>query len=819
MNNIERIVLKLLNNKDEMQIEFRANNKGSLPKFIYPKLSNIEYIEYFCSNEERGKIEDKNEIEKLINSWIDTGLLSVETNNFIIPKISYSDITEKCIIGSQEISQENLSSKEHGIWAKSGLRKILIRNLPEIIEGKKYIYLNFKKINEEECNDDNLMMEKSDCSKNTAVAILDTDYLGLKFDKEYSQRKYLQFNGDIEYVCEAKNNTQIVFKFPICITLRNTNKGSDILSEKYVSIDFGTSSTCVAVKSVKGPELLTLSISDDEDNESENKYENPTNIMLFNWDSLYEQWREENKFAPLIFKGKESDITAGQRVDYNFGYEVKNLLEEAKKEELNAILTLIKMVHYNIANGMQMDINPFLQNEKYVYIVSSPKEQDETHLDPVAFYGYLIGKAVNDPSKRECIYNKFKITCPVKFNEDIKEKLRVSLEYGLKRSIPKDFKDSCIVSMDIEEPVAYIGAMCGTKYFSIDDGESKNFAVYDFGGGTLDFSYGTASNDDDELTIKIVGVGGDENIGGEKLIERISFWIYKNNLTNMVQNNIPIIKPTIEKLPDGLPEKLIAHSNLAYANTNRINELISRKIFEDRQLQESPMDLELFDENGDEIGLSLAYDIEDITISLEDIIEDTVKRFAVEMDSAFSNTEGYSKNDVWIFKAGNSSKNEFVETHMYKIFENNNKIQMVDQIEDKTQEYKRYAITPKTAVAFGQLNLSNVNLIRDKLLFKYYIGFINAGTGAFRTIINKNSSDTSWKKFRKIKNDEVEIYYTESESDENAQRYSKSIKTSVYIGRNLYIRILDDTTIECGVDNADGDDVDIIAKINLERKE
>ena len=826
MNKPERIVFTYVIGSERLQIELAANSRGRLPELVFNNYACIESM--VCNDREEQSIEikDRREAEQRINDWINDGTIVQSSTAVAIPSISYADITEHIILGSEKISKENLESKEHGMWANYGIRKLEVSGLPQLDDlpqlknGKRYMQIKFKRINDDVCSAYNLDMPINSCVKIENTVLVDTDVLGELFNEEaYKDRKYLHFIGDIEYVIEDKYRSRITFRYPICIALRNTAENMGLVSSKYASIDFGTSSTCVAVQNGIKAELLTLTES--ETDEDVNQYENPTNFMIFNWETLYEQWKEENSCPPIMYKGNEQLMCAGQRADYNFGYEVKTLMGEAKKKELVSIMSLIKMVHYNAANGMQMDINPFLQPEKYVYIVTSPQEQDETHFDPVAFYGYLIGKAINDQSKRECIYNRFKITCPVKFNDEVKAGLKASLEYGLKRALPKNLRESAKISMEIQEPVAYIGALCGTPYFRIESGEKKNFAVFDFGGGTLDFSYGTVINDgeEEELSIKILGVGGNENIGGEKLIERISFNIYVNNISAMKEYRIPIIMPVDEEMPDELNSQLIAKSSFAHANTNRINELISRKIFENSGEPSNPLTMMLFNEDGEECEVQLSFETDDIKLKLEEMIESSVRRFSSEMDRAFADEADYDRDEVWIFKAGNSSKNEFVDVHMNKIFGGNKHIQMVDQIEDRSEEYKRYAITPKTAVAYGQLKLQNVNLIISDLLFKYYVGFINMGTNRFITKLAKNSSDTkTWQRFKKIKDSTVDVFYTDSEEDETAEKYFKTVNTAEYIGRNLYVRIVDEKTIECAADNEDGDGVDVITTLVLDRR-
>ena len=71
-------------------------------------------------------------------------------------------------------------------------------------------------------------------------------------------------------------------------------------------------------------------------------------------------------------------------------------------------------------------------------------------------------------------------------------------------------------------------------------------------------------------------------------------------------------------------------------------------------------------------------------------------------------------------------------------FPNNKNMQLVDQIQDNTEENKRYALTPKTAVAFGQLRLNNFEVQGDSDYFKYYLGFFNEGTGEFKICVDNS---------------------------------------------------------------------------------
>lgn len=78
--------------------------------------------------------------------------------------------------------------------------------------------------------------------------------------------------------------------------------------------------------------------------------------MVYNWEELRKEWRIGNENMPILYKGDktkylEASQNAGvDRVDFDFGYKVKEILgeDDVSKKELNAILSLLKMIPYQI---------------------------------------------------------------------------------------------------------------------------------------------------------------------------------------------------------------------------------------------------------------------------------------------------------------------------------------------------------------------------------------------------------------------------------------------------------------------------------------
>lgn len=192
---------------------------------------------------------------------------------------------------------------------------------------------------------------------------------------------------------------------------------------------------------------------------------------------------------------------------------------------------------------------------------------------------------------------------------------------------------------------------------------------------------------------------------------------------------------------------------------------------------------------------------------LEQIIRGTIENFKREMLEAFKNETDFDEKTVYIFKAGNSSRNEFVDKIMKDEFPQNERIQLVDETaknDDKVN--KRYAITPKTAVAFGQLKLNNIEIEGDDATFRYYLGYFTPGKNKFKVCVDKNAADTrEWHKFQKIKNDQIDVFYARSMPADGDYKAAKHVTLDVpgHVGDVLFIRILNDSTFQYCIGNSD----------------
>lgn len=810
------------------------------------------------------------------------------------PKVSYADITDQEMFGFDEIKQGVLNSQENGLWAGQGLRKFKFVARELEYEDEKWTSKMSVCITRKD-NDEIGAVKMSHVSQSIKMnssgeyelfAYIDTNKLG----KQLSNGKQRQqFGGELKitFACKPKEGNTVEYWFPIEFWLSNTDPDKcDIipaLNKKYVSIDFGTSSTCVAIERKDGTvELMTVAAREESDG---NVYENPTYVMMFRWEEVYQEWKNSNKSFPLFSKGsvKEEQTEKDKNVQVDFGYSVKNTLSMIREKDLGSIVSEIKMIPKMLHDGKEIDILPYVsegtvngvKRKRVIHLVDDWEKQDEEHFDVVAFYGYILGRAINRVEKNQ-LYTRFRITYPVKFNKEIQEKMKKSLEYGLRRAIPeplrtarnKKGKPYFDVSMKYPEPVAYAGAVCGKYLKVMEKGDGKIFAVYDFGGGTLDFAYGALwKNEDEETCISILDVDGNDKVGGETYIRRISYWLYEDNIEQLKAKKIPFELPEEEKLPNDFPEELFNNTSAARSNVKIMNEAISRNIFQnisegvtqssnenddsdngegqsrkkglrggraastgtesmnqvmnseqenretsvltgkgeknDEEIKQGnsqsktiegniPKSIEFIDDMGIKRQITINANYTMINGKLKQEIIKDVHQFkkSMEKSKVKNKNDLHDRNisdekwkEVTIFKAGNSSKNVVLKQIMEEEFpeEDGYRIMLVDetdrgfmeQQEKKKPQNKILAITPKTAVAFGQQRLAGdieLELLYENALekapFSWNVFRKDIASDKMEIIIDRISDQKKWTKFG-VARENMQIYFAQNTEIKN----------------------------------------------------
>lgn len=779
---------------DSFELPFDPNesNLTRLKMFIYANGKVSQEIDLDMFNFLRGK-SDLSDTSRLQEKKLaDPILKDLDENFFAISRyantppatLQYADITERDLLGERPIVATDL--KNSGIWGFTGLRKLelTVANLMFDITGASDLEVSgalyWNQIDNtpiepmfEEASvfEDTSQREKDDSDpnvkrKNVFTIYYNTNRLGETLDNQESASPL--YLGRFEVHCKY-NGRKLSWGFPVSITLQNPVKNAKKLTNKQpVSIDFGTSATCAAIRDNKKTVLLTISGRDKllDESQAAKRYENPTNIMVYNWQELRRQWQDENTGMPFLLS-KHKGISE-EDADYDSGYTVdaifKNVDDLTGRKKMAAILTDLKNIPSELIDNNGKKFMPLNDIPPAIITVTDELEkEDDSHFNPIKFYGYLLGRAINNPARSQ-FHTHYLVTYPVKFTGDIKKRLRESLAAGILRSLPQPVREQLnpdkVVEMKYEEPVASVAALI-PQQLALGEGKSPTmFAIFDLGGGTLDTAFGILrkargdEQDEARQSIQIFKTGGNDYSGGERLIHKLAFKIYVDNYDLMHEHNIPFILPKSVQRPAKVNEDHLhkADDEIAISNVHTIVEKIARPLFVYNNA-DGPIDghlNEIFGKynasvfpDGDSSVVSLqssdGRQIEGLKLNvtgIEDFLKNEigviVSEFADElMDTFAKNKEqlvlayadpdeepseeelnavlldfNYNYKDVKIFLAGNASKQHYVRETMNRFFPDQiEEIGASSSSDSSAEKHASEQINAKTAVAFGQLKM------------------------------------------------------------------------------------------------------------------
>ena len=443
---------------------------------------------------------------------------------------------------------------------------------------------------------------------------------------------------------------------------------ADDVSSGIVAIDFGTSRTVVVYEN-EHSQILPLQVGSGAFRGGFNvsDYENPTVIQFIDIETFLTAyyWREGR---PLT---KWSDVKVSHAAFEN--------MISGGSEKFYSFLTDLKQWCGSKTQFMLRD------EKKFVTQLAPFADLAEDEINPLEIYAYYLGLYINNMQQERHIFLNYILSFPVTYEREIREKMRLSFEKGLKKSLPTALlsNEAVMKKFSVQEGISEAAAYAITalqEYGFDPAGEEENYyAVFDFGGGTTDFDFGflrESSSDRYDYLLIHFGENGDRTLGGENLLKLLAFELFKANQEKLIVEGgkIPFTWAADRKNFVG-SEAFIKDSQEAHANMHALIEKI-RPIWENpdsddakRILTEKNIAVNLFRDDGqilENFSLEIAIDIEKI---LRERIKDGINNFFISMKEAF---EKNSKNslrkikslseidEISIFLAGNSSKSRIV---------------------------------------------------------------------------------------------------------------------------------------------------------------
>lgn len=609
-----------------------------------------------------------------------------------------------------------------------------------------------------------------------------------------------------EMANEKKQDDDIAIKLEHSLTARDPKSS---IKDGVVGIDFGTKSTVVVYQedTVK-IHPMRIGIGDLGKTIEKNHYENPTIISFNNLTNFMKSYNER--------AGRPYTKWA----DVNISHTAQNSLLQSASSDFNSYLSELKQ--WAGAKDKKLKIFDKKNVEFEIKGFCNLKDDD---INPIEIYAYYLGLYINN--QYNGVFLDYLLSFPVTYEIEVRKKILASFKKGIQKSLPMSLQtpeilDKLSVVSGASEPAAYAIMALDGYGLNPEGGEKIFFGVFDFGGGTTDFDFGiyeeAVDSDRYDYIIEHFGAGGDKYLGGENLLELISFEVFKKNAELLLKEEITFTKPfECEKFLGS--EMLISNSQESKRNTKELMEKL-RPLWEgddNEGFENGELSLNLINKYGKQIaGTNLDIDKNEILEIIKKRIKRGVDNFFEALRLVFDIPEIKEQDikKINIFLAGNSSKSKFVE----ELF--NERIEFEKaRLEEKEKKsfdgvYEIYRPlgensndfekpNGKTGVAFGLIRskkggnilVIDRNVNKD-INFTYYLGRIKKGK--FNTIIKRSENYNEWFKFIDASESIFEVFYTtQASATTNSLDISDSAVKKIRLdtgvkddNSDIYIRIV-----------------------------
>lgn len=362
-----------------------------------------------------------------------------------------------------------------------------------------------------------------------------------------------------------KDKTAITIEPPLV----GRNPEADIRWDGLVGIDFGTRSTVVSYQDGSDKtHLLRIGKGKLNERVKQQDYENPTVMEFIDLDAFIQKYSSADGRPETEW----NDLTVSHTAQNNFK-------ENVSSDKFFSFFYDLKQWCGDTSSKRQIKIK---DNKNYTICLPEYINITDDGFDPIEIYAYYLGLYINN--MRNGIFLDYIMSFPVTYEKSVREHIVKSFERGLKKSLPEEIlNDKEIISKfrvkaGASEPACY--AICALQQFGIEPNEKPVFyGIFDFGGGTTDFDFGIwryadedkPSEEDYDYVIEHFGAGGDKYLGGENLLELLSYEVFIKNLDVMLKGNFQFFKPAECESFDG-HESVVTESQEARNNTKSLME-------------------------------------------------------------------------------------------------------------------------------------------------------------------------------------------------------------------------------------------------------
>lgn len=609
------------------------------------------------------------------------------------------------------------------------------------------------------------------------------------------------------------------------------------VQDRSVAIDFGTSSTVVAMDTLSGGrELLRIGVRDFYQKTQPSHFENPTVLECKDYTKFFRAWTSKAYRPELDWDW----VCAAHEAQTNFRDNpgdtqvLARIIPRLKQWALQAP----EKQAVRLADLQEREVEIPAHAERNPVRGQALEVSSDDLFDPIELYAWYLGMAINWRGRG--LFLKYYLSFPVKYPQDVRNRILASFSRGLQRSLPQSLiKHYPKVLNDFEvkdlasEPAAYAAA--ALPYLQVEPTEKGvPYAVFDFGGGTTDFDFGimrwaTDEEEDQgyERVFEHVASSGDNFLGGENLLEHLVFTSFRRNLDVLRDQRIQFTQPDdAQTFPGG--EAFLANTQAAKTNTIMLAAKLRPFVEEPEPTLERQIKLELINVDGEKKTCELTLDEEELDALLAQRIRDGALAFLAELAQVW--TKLGMDAAVHILLAGNASRSRYVKVLfdteneewknlLHEVFGDSPPVMEIHQPLSMNQE-DPHAPTAKTGVALGLLQLvpgENIllkNHVHEQHYgqapFNWFVGKMRRG--CFSPSIEPGHPYGEWQELGALQQGVFNLFISASprargkmqEGDPELKKFRRDFPSAPQ-GARLFARAKDPNTIElaAGLNDAD----------------
>ena len=439
------------------------------------------------------------------------------------------------------------------------------------------------------------------------------------------------------------------------------------LQNGVVAIDFGTSSTVVAMDTAHGThELLRIGVRDFYQPIEAQQFENPTVLECVDFNAFQSAWTARAYRPELDWNWMRAAHEAQSNFRDNPGDTrvlariVPRLKHWALRSSEHRRVRLTDSLGHETELPPHTERNP-VRGQPLTVSASTP-------FDPIELYAWYLGMAINWRGRG--LFLKYYLSFPVKYERKVKDCILASFRCGLQRSLPPSLIEhhpEVLHRFEVtdlaSEPAAYAAA--ALPHLGVDPTEDGvPYAVFDFGGGTTDFDFGLlrwATDEEEaqgyERVFEHLASSGDNFLGGENLLEHLVYASFQHNLAVLRAKRIQFTQP-LDAAGFAGSEAFLAPTQAAQTNTVMLAAKLRPFLENDTAELDSQIKLDLIDADGNKQPCELALDAEALDALLSQRMRRGVQAFMAELARLRPQLPAHAT--IHILLAGNGSRSRHI---------------------------------------------------------------------------------------------------------------------------------------------------------------